>query len=32
MIDLPTLQCHLLLSEVYDKVEFAPEADNQNQA
>jgi len=26
-VDLPTIQCHLLLHEVYDKVEFAPEAE-----
>ena len=25
VVELPTIQCSLLLNEVYDKVEFAPE-------
>ena len=31
IVELPTIQCSLLLSEVYDKVEFAPEADHYTQ-
>ena len=27
VVELPTIQCSLLLSEVYDKVEFAPEVE-----
>ncbi|MFN8486261.1 MAG: Uma2 family endonuclease [Caldilineaceae bacterium] len=30
VVELPTIQCSLLLGEVYDKVEFAPEADAQH--
>jgi len=29
VVELPTIQCSLRLSEVYDKVEFASEADHQ---